>query len=304
MIVDAHQHVYWHRRDAAGLIRDMDEHGIDTAWIMTWEIPPDQDTPQFHHALNPEHIRADGTHRGIVLADILRGRDAFPDRLGVIGYCPDPRLPNAPQLFEAAVHMHGVRLCAEWKFRLLLDDPRCINLFRMAGRLGCPVTFHIDIPFMPNPEGPEARYATHWYGGTVDNLARALDACPQTTFIGHAPGFWRELACDADTAPEMYPDGEFPGKGRLYELFDNHPNLMADLSAESGLCALRRSTEHATAFLTHYADRLVFGRDQYGGELLECLSQLELPNDVREKIMVRNAQALMDLQAQAVQDRP
>ena len=37
MIIDAHQHVFWHGRDDAGLIADMDEQGIDKAWALTWE---------------------------------------------------------------------------------------------------------------------------------------------------------------------------------------------------------------------------------------------------------------------------
>ena len=33
MIIDAHQHVFWHGRDDAGLISDMDEQGIDKATV-------------------------------------------------------------------------------------------------------------------------------------------------------------------------------------------------------------------------------------------------------------------------------
>ena len=39
-IIDSHQHVFWHNRDDKGLVQDMDEHGIETAWLLTWEIPP------------------------------------------------------------------------------------------------------------------------------------------------------------------------------------------------------------------------------------------------------------------------
>ena len=35
MIIDSHQHVFWHGRDDAGLVADMDQHGIDLAWLLT-----------------------------------------------------------------------------------------------------------------------------------------------------------------------------------------------------------------------------------------------------------------------------
>jgi predicted TIM-barrel fold metal-dependent hydrolase len=57
--------------------------------------------------------------------------------------------------------------------------------------------------------------------------------------------------------------------------------------------ALRRDPAHGRAFALKYADRLLFGRDYYGGELLEFLKTLELPTDVRERIFFRNAQKLV-----------
>lgn len=39
-IVDAHQHVFWHGRDDRGLVVDMDECGIEYAWLLAWEIAP------------------------------------------------------------------------------------------------------------------------------------------------------------------------------------------------------------------------------------------------------------------------
>jgi hypothetical protein len=44
-IVDAHQHPFWHNRDDHGLVRDLDDHGIAYAWLLTWEIPPDTHDP-------------------------------------------------------------------------------------------------------------------------------------------------------------------------------------------------------------------------------------------------------------------
>jgi predicted TIM-barrel fold metal-dependent hydrolase len=136
-------------------------------------------------------------------------------------------------------------------------------------------------------------YQPSWYGGTIDNLARAAEACPQTTFVGHAPGFWREISGDAASDPAVYPKGPVAPGGRLYELFEKHANLWADLSAGSGLGALKRDPDHAVSFLCRFADRLLFGRDTYGGDLHEFLQTLDLPQDVQEKIYFRNALRLV-----------
>jgi len=291
MIIDSHQHVFWHGRDDAGLVRDMDEHHVDLAWLLSWEIGAGEYRPEWAKVLNPEHVRADGTHPGIPLGDLLRARDRYPDRFAV-GYCPHPTLAGAAERFEAAVRMHGVTVCGEWKFRTLINDPRSLELFHAAGELGCPVVLHLDAPFLADPEGGRPAYQPHWYGGSLDALEACLAACPKTQFIGHAPGFWRYISRDAETDPEAYPSGPVVDGGRLCDAFGRYPNLFADLSAGSGLRALRRDMEYAQRFCQRFADRLLFGRDIYGGELQELLDQLTLDDTARASIMCGNAQRL------------
>ncbi len=293
MLIDTHQHVFWHGRDDKGLVEDLNEHGIDVAWLLSWDMAPDEDNGTYHFALNPIHRRADGTHAGIPLSDLLLAREHYPDRF-MVGYCPHPLLPNAPALFEAAHDMHGVRVCGEWKFRVLFDDPRCLELYRAAGALGCPVVLHIDVPFRPDEAGQPV-YREDWYGGTVANLERALAACPQTVFIGHASGFWREICGEADSHTATRPNSQVKPGGRLITLFERFPNLYADLSAGSGLNALQRDVDFARSFLIRFSDRLLFGRDYYGGELQQLLNELDLPDAVLKKIFHENALRLVPL---------
>ncbi len=290
-IIDSHQHVFWHGRDDRGLIADMDDHAIETAWLLSWEIPPFEDNKAYHGILNPIHLRPDGTHGGIPLSDLILTRDRYPDRF-VLGYCPHPALGNAPEVLRSAVKIHGVRVCGEWKFRIPFDDPRSLEVFHVAGELGLPVVLHLDVPYLIQEN--RRTYQPAWYGGTVENLERALKACPETIFIGHAPGFWREISADAQNDPSLYPRGPLAeGKGRLYQLFHDHPNLMADLSAGSGLAALRRDPAHAVCFLTEFSDRLLFARDYYGRELHEFLQTLDLSQEVVDRIYYRNAERLL-----------
>jgi len=44
--------------------------------------------------------------------------------------------------------------------------------------------------------------------------------------------------------------------------------------------------------LIRYADRLHFGRDQFGDDLLKFLASLDLPQDVADKIYWWNAEQL------------
>jgi predicted TIM-barrel fold metal-dependent hydrolase len=290
MIIDSHQHVFWHKRDDAGLIQDMDEHGIDLAWLLSWEIPSGQYDAAYDKLLNPLNFAGD-QHQGILLRDLIQADKAYPGRF-VLGYCPDPASGRAADLFEAAYHVHRVRVCGEWKFRMLFDDPRCIELYRRAGSLGCPVVLHLDVPYLKDEQGHDV-YQPHWYGGAVANLERALQQCPQTNFIGHAPGFWREISGDADDSSDPYPSGPIAPGGRIYHLLDAYPNLYADLSAGSALRALKRDPEVTNTFLIRYADKLLFGRDIYGGELLTYLQSQALPRLVMEKIFCNNATALV-----------
>jgi len=294
IIIDSHQHVFWHGRDDAGLIRDMDEHGISLAWLLTWEIPQHSHRPTataFSRVLNPARVRPDGSHPGILLEDLIMAHRNHPGRF-VLGYCPDPTMPGAPDLFDAACEMHGVRVCGEWKFPMLIDDPRCLELFRAAGRRKAPVVLHLDTPYLPPLGGA---FAPAWYGGTLENLKRAMQACPDTIFIGHAPGFWRELSSDSDTREEVYPNGPSPGPGQIEALFETYPNLYADLSAGSALVALKRNPVYSAGFLKRHAHRLLFARDYYGGALQEFLTTLELRADVLEQISWRNAARLLPM---------
>ena len=292
MIIDSHQHVFWHGKNDVGLIADMDEQNIQQAWLLSWEIHPlESNSHRYDSVLNPIHTRVDGTPAGIPLEDLVLARDRYPDRF-VLGFCPHPLIGDPSGRLRSAARIFDVKVCGEWKFRLPFDDPRCIELYRTAGELGMPVVLHLDVPYLSNGQGGSV-YQPDWYGGTIDNLERALCACRDTIFIGHAPGFWREISSDASTSPELYPVGPVVAPGRLQRLLESHTNLFADLSAGSALGALERDPVHAASFLTSYADRLLFARDYYGGELAGFLNSLTLPGEVRDRIHFQNAAGLL-----------
>jgi len=76
-------------------------------------------------------------------------------------------------------------------------------------------------------------------------------------------------------------------------MFEQYRNLYADLSAGSALGALKRDLRVATELLTRFSDRILFGRDCYGGALQSFLKALQLSDEVRERICHGNAQRLL-----------
>lgn len=288
MIIDAHNHIYYHGLNAEGVLEEMDAFGFDVTWLLTWYLPPGEHIKSSHATFNPCNVRPDGTHAGTTLNDLSRACEKYPNRF-VAGYCPCPTEGNAAAQFEAAYHMHNVRICGEWSYRTVLDDPRAIELFQTAGSLQAPVVLHIDTPYL------NGVYQEAWYGGEIDTLDRALEKCPQTIFVGHAPGFWRHISGDEKTDPQPYPSGPVAPHGRLFDLFDRHENLWADLSAGSGLNALKRQEDGGLQFLMTYQDRLLFGRDAPGNDLQDYLKTLNLPDAVADKIYYQNALRLVPL---------
>jgi len=282
-IVDIHNHPYWLGHNPRRMVENMDRQGIERTWLLSWEVPEDEISPDYYASLNPLGI-------GIPFADVVRACEAFPDRF-LAGYAIDPRRPYAREKLRSAVALHGVRVYGELKLRAHYDDPDFIAMYRLCGELGLPVVFHLDVVL---PRGSVQTTRQWWYGGHIQNVERALKECPGTTFLGHSPGFWREVSGDAEAEPQAYPKGKpvRPG-GKMLELLDKHPNLGCDLSAGSGHVALSRDLEFTRKFLIDYQDRCFFGRDDMDSKLFELLMKLSLPEPVLGKILSGNAYRLV-----------
>jgi hypothetical protein len=282
-IVDIHNHPYWLGHNPRRMVENMDHHGIERAWLLSWEVPEDEISPDYYASLNPLGI-------GIPFADVVRACEQFPDRF-VAGYAIDPRRPYAREKLRSAVALHNVRVYGELKLRAHYDDPDFIAMYHLCGELRLPVIFHLDVVL---PRGSTQTTRQWWYGGHLDRVEKALELCPDTVFLGHSPGFWREISGDAEEEPQAYPKGKAvkPG-GKIQRLMDRYPNLGCDLSAGSGLVALSRDLDVTRKLLIDYQDRCCFGRDDVDGKLFELLQSLSLPVDVLRKILAGNAYRLV-----------
>jgi predicted TIM-barrel fold metal-dependent hydrolase len=283
-IIDAHNHVEYLGFDADAAVRNMDENDIAQTWLLTWEAPdgdinPDMYMRQFHpnsSNMSFEQVR-----------DAVR---RYPNRF-IAGYCPDPRRPDALDRLSTAYEHYGVRVCGELKHRVMYDNPDCIELYRLCGRYRLPVVLHLDYPIALR-EGYYPR-RNYWFGGGIEALERALEQVPETTFVGHAPGFWARISADDKYLSNYYPEGPIVPGGKVIALLERFPNLYADLSAGSALNALSRDPGFAERFIEQFQDRLLYGRDNYSTELREFLDGLALSEEVREKVFHRNAEKLI-----------
>ncbi len=286
-IIDAHNHPDWYGHTADKFVAEMDEYNIDQTWLLTWECPPIELDPSQYNVLNEQPYS--GTIGPISFRRCLKYKEKYPTRF-VLGYAPDPRRPEALDNLEAAIDLYDVKICGEIKLRILYDNPDALELFRFCGKRNMPVVLHFENPFPTNGKYPRRNY---WYGGDMDTLERLLQKCPETNFLGHATGFWSGISGDELGSACLYPEGPIAPNGRLVQLLRKYDNLFCDISANSGFKALSRDKGFSKEFLAEFQDRIVYGRDSFGNKHQSLLEELNLPSEVRTKILFGNALKLI-----------
>jgi len=286
MIIDAHNHADWHGHDLNKFLANMEKYNIDKTWILTWESPIDEYDPTYNYCTN---IDSENIRGPVSFYRCLSYVERAPDKF-ILGYAPDPRRPDAIDSLRAGIEIYGVKVCGELKLRMMYDNPDAIRMYRFCGEKGLPVTVHIDYEFDNGRKYPRPNY---WYGGGIGAFERAIKACPETNFLGHAPGFWSHISGDDKFDKEAYPKGKVVLGGKLIEMLRKYPNLYCDWSAGSGCNALSRDPEFAKEFLMEFQDRVLYARDYFDNVHQEFLNTLDLPADVLEKIYSGNALKLV-----------
>jgi predicted TIM-barrel fold metal-dependent hydrolase len=282
MIIDAHNHPDWHGHDLTRFLSNMADLHIDKTWLLSWEAPLGEYDPK------DNYVYLSNDRGPIPFERCLAYSQRAPGKF-VLGYAPDPRLPDAIDRLQAAIEIYGVRVCGELKLRMMYDNWDALRLFRFCGEKGLPVTVHLDYEFDTGQKYPRPNW---WFGGGIEPFERAVRACPQTNFVGHAPGFWAHISNDDLFDRVSYPEGPVIPGGAVPRLLRTYPNLYADLSANSALNALKRDPAFARDFLIEFQDRLLYGRDNFSNGLQEFLATLGLPEAAWAKISFQNAARL------------
>lgn len=289
MLIDVHGHigrVLPDRRefvDVTNLIAKMDAWGIDKTVIL----------PLSEH---PE-----GAYLECNTEDVIAACARYADRL--IPFCLiDPRYGNDPQMdFGHLLEEYTARGCrgvGEVLPKLDFDDPRALNLYRQAAEFQLPVLF--DMQDRPLGYGLRDEYG-------LPRLEHALQACPDTVFIGHGPTFWAEISAEVPEGMRSgYPTGPIVEGGAAPRLMRQYPNMWADTSAGSGYNALTRDPAFGLDFMEEFQDKLMFGTDSCRRSDLEELAPIvtlfrdlrengKLPESAVEKMAWQNATQLLRL---------
>jgi len=278
-LIDIHLHADYHGYSAEKLVSNMDEFGISVTCLLSWESPENEFDPSTKYAFSPY------SNQPVPFERCVAYRDKFPDRF-LLGYAPDPRLPDSIMRLKAAINLYDINMYGELKLRMMYDNPDAVRMYRFCGENGLAVLMHFDYE-LGSGTYPWPNY---WYGGGIDALERVLALCPETKFIGHAPGFWAHISNDGLHKTEYYPKTSpvIPG-GRIEQLLEKYPNLYCDISANSGHNALNRDHEYTRKFLETWQDRVLYGRDYYVNIHQTLLNSLSLPEIVLDKIYCGNA---------------
>lgn len=287
-IIDIHNHPNWIGLSVDNLVKNMDEYGIERTWLLAWEATKEEldVVPRYYRSLDPRSV-------GLPLWMVVEGLQRHPDRF-IGGWAPDPRHSNARAQLKAAVDLHGIRIYGEQKTRMRYDDQDAIAMYHYCGELGLPVLFHLEAPaYRVKQQLADIFTWPEWYGGGIDVVESMCRQCPNTTFIGHSPGFWREISSGDDDQAVVYPEGPVKSPGGVTRLMRQYPNLYADLSGFSGINALKRDVPHALQFLEEFQDRVMFGRDTNNNDLYEFLISLDLKPEILSKIFSGNALKLV-----------
>jgi len=281
-IIDCHNHPNWHGYTVDKLVENMDELGIEKTWMLSWETCETEYDAGYYEAMDPRGL---GVPFWMIVETIRR----YPDRF-IPGWAPDPRDRFARSRLKSAVSHYGVKVYGELKVRMRYDSPDAIAMFRYCGQLGLPVLFHLECPLVTLERLCDSALSwPPWYGGDISVVENMCRLCPDTNFIGHGPGFWREISADADQVEDAYPTGPVKAPGRIVDLIRKYPNLYCDLSAGSGANALERDLAHGRQFVLEFQDRIMFGRDYFDRRQLDILETLDLPDDVMDKVLCGNA---------------
>ena len=87
---------------------------------------------------------------------------------------------------------------------MMYDNPDAVRMYRVCGENGLPVLMHFDYELGGRPW-------PYWYGGGIEAL-EGIALCPETNFIGHAPGFWAHISGASFIKPSLTPKAHNPSR--------------------------------------------------------------------------------------------
>jgi predicted TIM-barrel fold metal-dependent hydrolase len=148
----------------------------------------------------------------------------------------------------------------------------------------------------------------HWqykmYNYGFERFYKVLEKYSKTIFIGHAQTWWANIdKAYVDNNKNLYPKGKVTPGGITDRYLRDYANMFGDLSAGSGLNALKRDPDHARDFLLRHQDKLIYGSDCNdlsgfgceGAQTIAALRRLAPSKEIERKLLHGNAMRVFRL---------
>lgn len=197
-------------------------------------------------------------------------------------------LPEARAEIEKYLKLGAIGI-GEQKFRVECDSGYIEAIAELAQDYRVPVLLHFQ-------HGA--------YNTGLERFHRILEKFPKVNFIGHAQTWWGHIDKHHDQTV-LYPNTKVTPGGLTDQLLRDYPNMFGDLSAGSGLNAMRRDEAHARWFLERHQDKLLYGSDCddrvgegqscSGAQALATIRRLAPSKKIERKILYHNAARLLRL---------
>lgn len=268
-LIDIHQHTHYSGRSDAQLVDHQLLMGVETTIL----LPA-------------------GRYYGLAAdcggnESVQRLAHQYPDRFRFFAN-EVANLPEAPKVIAANLERGAIGI-GEQKFKVACDSPYIERIAEVAQTYNVPILMHFQ-------HGS--------YNTGIERFHKILEKYPKVHFIGHAQTWWGHI--DRNCNPEvMYPKGKVTPGGLTDRLLTEYPNMHGDLSAGSGLNALRRDEAFTRGFLERHQDKLLYGTDCNdtvgrgpgcdGFEIQRTVRRLASSKVIERKLLYGNARKLLRL---------
>lgn len=196
------------------------------------------------------------------------------DRMTIIDPGEVETVDQAVTILKREIADGAVGFGEHYGVNLMFDDPKNLMLYEACEKVGLPVMFHID----QNKNKVEPG---------MERVDRVLKMFPKCKIVAHAY-WWRQLA-----------------NGTCDRQLQEHPNLYADMSGTVVVEVLNRDRKYAREFLIRNQDKVLWATDEgwwsFGNKDKQMkqhytfLEELDLPDEVRQKIYSGNAKKVYGL---------
>jgi predicted TIM-barrel fold metal-dependent hydrolase len=200
-----------------------------------------------------------------------------------------PDLQDATREIEHYLK-RGALLIAEQKFGVDCDSPEMQRIYELARAHRVPVLMHWQ-------------FETYNYG--FERFHKMLEKFWQVAFIGHAQTWWANIDKGHADQKVLYPKGPVTPGGLTDRYLGDYANMYGDLSAGSGLNALRRDPQFTKDFLARHQSKLLYGSDCsdrvgtgaacQGFETIATIRQLAASKQIERQLLHDNAKKLFRL---------